>query len=360
MKKRKNVEHRKNRFASKTGLAPGTLKYVGASKDFDVYIDQFLFTEEFYEEKLKIDLKDILADKSDAPVRWINITGIHQTEIIEHVGKIFGIHPLVLEDILHAEQRPKLEDFDSYLYFVLKMIHTDPETKIVDSEQVSILLFENTVITFQEHPKDVFDPIRERIRKGKTKLRKSGADYLMYSILDAIVDNYFIALEIMGEDLEEVESNLISSHQRIELTDLHTYKRELIFMRKSIWPLREVINFLTKGDFNLIKPETSVYMRDVYDHCVHVIDTLETYRDLTSGLMDLYLSSMSNKMNQVMKTLTIIATIFIPLTFIVGVYGMNFDYMPELHYHNAYLITWIVMLTIALFMLWHFKRKRWF
>lgn len=346
------------KYSSKTGLPPGTLKYIGTEKNFEVVIDQILFNEDIFEHNFNIKVDTLKPDLEDAPVRWINITGIHQTELISKIGSIFNIHPLVLEDILHAEQRPKLEDYDQCMYLVLKMINYNQELNVIKSEQVSIVLFKNTVITFQENTDDVFEKLRERIKKGNTKVRKSGADYLTYCLLDNIVDHYFLVLEHLGELLEDVESKLITPNQSIELNELHAFKRELIYLRKSIWPLREVVSFLSKGEFRLIKAETGIYFRDVYDHCVHVLDTLETYRDLTSGLMDLYLSSMSNKMNQVMKTLTIIATIFIPLTFIVGLYGMNFENMPELKYQNGYFVVCGFMLIIALIMLWYFKRKK--
>ncbi|MFN4123383.1 MAG: magnesium/cobalt transporter CorA, partial [Flavobacteriales bacterium] len=257
-------------------------------------------------------------------------------------------------------QRPKLEEYDNYIYVVLRMISPNENNGDIRSEQVSLLIFQNTVITFQENSEDIFDNLRDRIKKGAGRIRKSSAGYLAYCLLDTIVDYYFVVLEQIGEKLEDVESQLIEQQEQIELNQLHHFKRELIFLRKSIWPLREVINYLSKGEVKIIGNDTSIYFRDVYDHCIHMLDTLESYRDLTSGLMDLHLSSLSNKLNQIMKTLTIIATIFIPLTFIVGVYGMNFDYMPELNWTSGYFIIWFIMLGIAGGMMWYFKKKKWF
>lgn len=346
-------------YALKKGLPPGTLRYVGDFKNFDIRIEQITYNEQQFAHQY-IKAEKLLPDEVNAPVRWINISGIHQSELISRVGKIFNIHPLVLEDIMHTEQRPKLEEYEHYIYIVLRMIGPNEKNGEMHSEQVSLLIFQNTVITFQENPEDIFDNLRERIRKSAGIIRKSNAAYLAYCLLDTIVDYYFVVLEQIGEKLEEAESQLIEQHTTFELNQLHQYKRELIFMRKSIWPLREVINYLSKGEAKIIGNDISIYFRDVYDHCIQMLDTLESYRDLTSGLMDLHLTSLSNKLNQVMKTLTIIATIFIPLTFIVGVYGMNFEYMPELNYRSGYFIVWGIMLVVAGGMVWYFKKRKWF
>jgi magnesium transporter len=356
----KSKHRKRNNYSLKKGLPPGTLHYIGDEKNFDVSIEQITYNELHYDSSTITDLELLQSDDIDAPVRWINIAGIHNKQLISSFGKIFGLHPLVQEDIMHAAQRPKLEDYDQYLYLVLRMISLNDETSEIRSEQVSIILFQNTVITFQENPEDIFDSLRERIKKGAGRIRKSRADYLAYCLIDSVVDHYFEVLERIGEKLEDVEEAIISNQFNSHFNELHNFKRELIFLRKSIWPLREVINYLYKAESKWINADTNVYFRDVYDHCIHVLDTLESYRDLTSGLMDLYLSSLSNKMNQIMKTLTIIATIFIPLTFVVGVYGMNFKNMPELLWHQGYFIIWIIMLLIATGMLWYFKKKKWF
>jgi magnesium transporter len=364
---KRNLSHRirktgirRPKFGQKAGLAPGTLAYTGESRQFEPWIDFIRFNETMFEEKHRIGIEQLKHERFDSNhVVWINITGIHQTELIHQIGQDYGLHGLVMEDIVHPNQRPKLDEYDDYLYVVGKMIHYNKETNETKNEQLSIILFGNTLITFIEDKGDWFDQVRERLRKGNQKIRKSGADYLMYSLLDSMVDNYFVVLESIGDHLENLEIQLLEDPRSEVLQDLHKAKRDLIYLRKFIWPLREVISLLSKGDSLLLSGNTTLYLRDVYDHCIHVIDTLETFRDVSSGLMDVYLSSISNKMNNVMKTLTIIATIFIPLTFLVGVYGMNFKFMPELDYKWAYPTVWGAMLVIAGGMLIWFRKNRW-
>jgi len=293
-------------------------------------------------------------------VTWVNIDGLHDIEIMEKIGKHFGLHPLVLEDILNTEQRPKIEDFDDYIFVVLKMLYYDENEGEIRAEQISIILGSNFVLSFQERVGDIFNPLRDRIRNAKGRVRKMGPDYLAYSLLDAIVDNYFVVLEKLGEQIEGMEEELVTNPTPETLQRIHNLKREMIFLRKSVWPLREVVSRLERGESPLIKEATGIYLRDVYDHTIQVIDTIETYRDMLSGMLDIYLSSISNRMNQVMKVLTIIATIFIPLTFVAGIYGMNFEYMPELKWHWFYpKAFWLVMLGVAALMLVYFRRKRW-
>lgn len=267
---------------------------------------------------------------------------------------------MVQEDIVNASQRAKLDDYADYLYVVAKMIEYNSTEKHVIAEQLSIILRGNTIISFIEDKGDVFDGLRDRIRKGNLKVRKSGSDYLLYCLLDAIVDNYFVVLEGIGDELEEIENNLFANATTSDVQLIHELKHELILLRRAIWPMREIVGSLSKVDNLHLTGNTSIYLRDVYDHCIHAIDTLETYRDISSGLMDVYLSSLSNKMNVVMKTLTVISTIFIPLTFIVGIYGMNFDNMPELDSQNGYSIVWGIMITIFFGMIIYFKKKRFF
>jgi magnesium transporter len=296
----------------------------------------------------------------DTPtVTWINIDGLHEVGIIEKIGKHFSIHPLILEDILHTGQRPKMEDFEDYIFLVVKMFYYDEKDDEIKMEQVSLLLGSNFVISFQEREGDIFDPIRERIRNHKGRIRMMKADYLGYALLDTIVDNYFIILEKIGEDIENIEEELVTRPTPETLQTIHNLKRELIVLRKSIWPLREVVNSLERGESPLINEATGVYLRDVYDHTIQVIDTIETFRDMVSGMLDIYLSSISNKMNEVMKVLTIIATIFIPLTFVAGIYGMNFEFMPELKWHWGYFAALLVMVAVAVIMVFYFRRKRW-
>jgi magnesium transporter len=343
----------------KIGLPPGTLVHVGEKKAEKVRIRIIDYDEAQFEEKEAKTVEECFPFKDTPTVTWINIDGLHDIEIIEKIGKHFGLHPLLLEDILNTEQRPKMEDHEDYLFIVLKMLYYDEEKHDITAEQVSIILGSNFVISFQEREGDVFKFIRERIRNGKGRIRKVGSDYLAYALVDAIVDNYFIILEKLGEKIEEMEEELVTNPMPETLQAIHHLKREMIFLRKSVWPLREVISALERGEPTLIHESTGIYLRDLYDHTIQVIDSIETFRDMVSGMLDVYLSSVSNKMNEVMKVLTIIATIFIPLTFIAGIYGMNFEYMPELGWHWGYPVIWLLMCAVLILMLVYFRRKRW-
>ncbi|NQT27382.1 magnesium/cobalt transporter CorA, partial [candidate division KSB1 bacterium] len=292
-------------------------------------------------------------------VTWINIDGLHQVELIEKIGNQLDVHPLILEDIVHLDQRPKMEDLDTYLFIVLRMISMEKESSDLDAEQVSIIVGPHYVISFQEHQGDVFDGIRDRIRNVRGRIRRMGADYLAYSLMDAIVDQYFTILEVVGEEIESMEDEVMISPTPSTIQHLHQIKRRLLFLRKSIWPLREIINVLERSESKLFQKRTLPYLRDLYDHSIQIIDMLETLRDMNSGMFDMYLSSVSNRMNEVMKVLTIIATIFIPLTFIAGVYGMNYEYIPELKWRFGYLGFWIVVVCVATMMILFFKRKKW-
>ena len=283
----------------------------------------------------------------------------YQVEIIEKIGTYFGIHSLILEDIMNTGQRPKMEDFEDYIFVVVKMIYYDEKDNEIKAEQVSLLLGSNFVISFQEKEGDVFNPIGERTREAKGRIRKMKADYLAYALVDTIIDHYFIVLEKLGEKIEGMEEDLVTNPTPETLQDIHILKRELIFLRKSIWPLREVVSRLERGESQLIHESTGIYLRDVYDHTIQVIDTIETFRDMVSGMLDVYLSIVSNRMNEVMKVLTIIATIFIPLTFIAGIYGMNFKHIPELEWHWGYPISLSVMGAIGMSMVVYFRRKKW-
>jgi len=347
------------RREKKIGLPPGTAVFVGEQRTEKVKISFIDYDEAQFQEKEVEAVEKCFPFKDTPTVTWINIDGIHEVEIIEKIGNHFNLHPLVLEDILHTQQRPKMEEFEHYLYIVIRMLYYDEQEKDIKGEQVSLIVGENYVISFQEREGDIFESIRDRIRNGKGRVRKMGADYLAYSLLDAVVDNYFIILEKVGERLEELEDKVVSDPRPETLHEIHILKREMIFLRKSVWPLREVVNNLERGESSLIQGKTQVYLRDVYDHTIQVIDTVETYRDMLSGMHDTYLSSISNRMNEIMKVLTIIATIFIPLTFIAGVYGMNFKFMPELEWRWAYFVVWSVIIVVAVVMLIFFRRKKW-
>lgn len=347
------------RTSKKTGLPPGTLVHIGEQKIENSRIEIFDYDDSQFQEKEIKTIEECFPFKDLPSVTWVNIDGLHEIQNIEKIGAHFDIHPLILEDILHTGQRPKFEDFDSYLFVVLRMLSYELDDQIKE-EQISIILGENFVISFQEDIGDVFDPVRERMRSGRFQLRKRKADYLAYSLIDAVVDNYFIILEKMGEQIESLEDDLLDNPTPEALQTIHNLKRKLIIIRKSIWPLREVISGLLRGESSLFEKSTGIYLKDVYDHAIQVIDTIETYRDIVSGLLDIYLSNMSNKMNEVMKVLTIIATIFIPLTFIAGIYGMNFEFMPELRWHWGYPTVWAFMILIFLGMIIYFRKKKWF
>lgn len=347
------------KISKKKGLPPGSLVHVGEKKTETVRITIIDYNKSQFQEKEAKKIEECFPFKDKPTVTWINIDGIHEPEVIERIGAHFKLHPLLLEDILNTEQRPKTEDFKDYLFTVLKMLYYDEKENKISAEQVSLILGPNFVISFQEREGDVFSPIRERVRNGKGRIRNMGADYLAYALIDAIVDNYFVILEKLGEKIEGMEEELVTNPRPETLQLIHSLKREMIFLRKSVWPLREIISKLERAESLLIKKSTVIYLRDVYDHTIQVIDTIETFRDMLSGMLDTYLSSVSNRMNEVMKVLTIIATVFIPLTFIAGIYGMNFRYMPELEWPLGYPLVWLVIITVTIIMFFYFKRKRW-
>jgi magnesium transporter len=345
--------------SKKAGLPPGTLVHIGERKTETAQITLIDYDEtQFTQEQVKT-VEECFPFKDKPTVTWINIDGLHDVKIIEKLGSHFNLHPLLLEDILNTEQRPKMEDFGDYIFLVLKMLRYEDKTKQIEAEQVSLILGPNWVITFQEREGDVFNAVRERIKKGKSRIRKMGSDYLTYALVDAIVDNYFIILEEFAEAIEDTETELATNPTRETLQTIRTMKREMVFLRKSVWPLRELVSSLERGGAPLIHESTGIYLRDVYDHTIEVIDTVESFRDMISGMLDIYLSSISNRMNEVMKVLTIFAAIFIPLTFLAGVYGMNFEYMPELKWHWGYFGVLIIMASVASVMLVYFRRKRW-
>jgi len=352
-----------NRFVHrrglKVGLPPGTTTYSGEPKDEHIRITVLDYDEKSYHETEVAKIEECLPFKGSETTSWINVDGIHDAELISDFGELFEIHPLALEDISNSWQRPKVEDYDDFLYVVVRMLSYDEQGKEVTGEQVSLILTDHCVISFQERPGDIFEGLRERIRKGKGRVRRMGADYLLYALLDTVVDQYFLILEKLGDRIEELENEVITSPVPESVRNIHHLKREMIFLRKAIWPLRELVNTLERGESKLVAKATQRYLRDVYDHAIQVIDTVETFRDMLSGMHDTYLSSLSNRMNEVMKVLTIIATIFIPLTFLAGIYGMNFEYMPELKWPWGYAAVWGAMLVIGACMVVYFKRRRW-
>jgi magnesium transporter len=340
------------------GQPPGTAMFVGRQRMETVRLSYMRYNENLYEEKEMATPEECAELCRSSDVVWINVEGIHDPDTIEKIGGLFSIHPLTVEDIVNTMQRPKFEDFEKYIFIILKML--EYSNGDMDTEQVSVILGENYVLTFQEKPGDVFDPVRDRIRESRGRIRKLGADYLAYALMDAVVDSYFMILETVGDLIEDVEDRVVLNPDPGTISEIHRFKRAMLYMRRTVWPLREEIALLEKSGSELVRESTALFLRNLYDHTIQVIDTTETYRDIISGMHDTYLSSVSNRMNEVMKVLTIIATIFIPLTFIAGVYGMNFRHMPELRWEYGYYGTLGVMLVVALVMIMFFKRKKWF
>jgi magnesium transporter len=348
------------KISRKAGLPPGTLVHIGERKSEQVRITVFEYGEEECRERELVSLSEYLPSEGKSVVTWINIDGLHQTDVIETLGRLFNLHPLTLEDIVNTGQYPKIEDYRDYLYLVFRMHSYHEGKRVIESEQISLCVHSNVVLSFQEEPGgDLFDPIRDRIRNGKGRIRKMGADYLAYSLIDAVVDSYFIILEKLGERVSVLEERVMNDPSRQFLHEIHIIKRELIFLRKSIWPLRKVIRSMERGDSMLINDSVRIYLRDVYDHTIRIIETVEAYRDIMAGILDIYLSSITNRTNAVMKVLTIIATIFMPLTFIAGIYGMNFKYMPELEWRWGYPLILLGMAFLGISMLLFFKKKNW-
>ncbi len=349
---------KKSKIKESLGLAPGTIVYTGYKEKEETFIDTFDFTKSSFEEKKLNDIETCYNYKSTNTTTWININGLSNVKTIQKIGAHYNLHPLILEDIANTSQRPKIDEYEEYLFVVFKMLYYDSNQNL-KVEHISLILGDKYVLSFQESDGDVFNPVRERIRRAKGIIRNSGPDYLLYALMDAVVDHYFLIIETMGEKIENLEELLFSNPKESTVQEIQNLKREALKIRRSIFPLREVVSKLEKAENSLIQLKTKNYFRDLYDHTIQVIETIEIYRDMLWGLMDMYMSSISNKMNEVMKVLTIIATIFIPLTFIAGIYGMNFDNIPELHFKYGYHILWGVMLFIFFGLLYYFKRKKW-
>jgi magnesium transporter len=345
--------------SKKAGLPSGTLVYTGEKKDEKISIHVIDYDEANLFESELTTVEECIPYKNKPTVTWINVDGVHNVAMLEKLGDCFGLHRLVMEDIMNTDQRPKMEDFGDYLYLVLKMLTSSKNGDIV-TEQISILLGPNYVLSFQEGIEgDVFNLIRDHLRTGKGRIRKMKADYLAYALIDAVVDNYFVILEKLGDKIETLETELIEQPTQKTVQKIYQLKREMIFLHNAVWPLREVVNGLGKHESALISVPTAPYLRDVYDHVIHIIDSVDIYREMLSSMLDMYLSSVSNRLNEVMKVLTAISLIFMPLTFIVGVYGMNFKHMPELEWRYGYFLTLFVMFGIGVSMFLYFKRKKW-
>ncbi|MBN2224034.1 MAG: magnesium/cobalt transporter CorA [Deltaproteobacteria bacterium] len=343
----------------KTGLPPGSLVHIGEETAKKTTISIIDYNQESFTETPDATVADCRSCMKTDTVTWVNVSGIHEVPILEEIGAAFDLHPLVMEDIMNTTQRPKMEAYERYIYIVMKMVYEDEKADEIIEEQISIILGDSYVISFQENGKDVFDKIRQRIKKAGGLIRKSGADFLAYALIDAVVDGYFNIVERFEEMIEFLEDRIITDPSRENLSVIHDTKIETIMLRKSISPLREMIGFLERGESPLIKRDTVIYLRDVYDHTIRLIETVETIRDMLSGMLDIYLTNVSNRMNEIMKVLTIITTIFIPLSFITGVYGMNFRDMPGLANPMGFWATIGLMVVIVMFMLLFFRRKRW-
>ena len=350
---------RRRRIAHKAGLPPGTPVPATEPPHPVVGVTQVLYDAAGYAERAVATIEEAFPEPGEACTLWINVDGVHDIALLERVGRRFGLHPLLLEDIAHTEQRPKIENYGEHLFMDLNVFHLDEAGEGIHAEQISLVLGERWLLTFTEGPQPWARPLRERLRADKARARQGGADYLAYSILDAVVDGYYLVLERIGDRVEVLEEELMAAPGPQTLHAVYALKREVIGLRKSVWPLRELIGGLQR-ERDLVREGTQIYLRDLYDHAVQVLDTVETYRDILAGMLDIYLSSVSNRMNEVMKVLTVIATIFIPLTFIAGVYGMNFEHMPELRWRWGYALIWGVMLAVGAAMLAYFRRKRWF
>ena len=360
------MKHRMKKRSKKAGLPPGSLVLIGDQRHEPVKIVGLDYDESSCREKLDLSIEGCVALKDTPAVTWIHVEGL-DVDVVRRLGEGFGLHPLTQEDLLNTDQRPKLEDFGDYLFVVLKMFLPSGNGSAGEtlSEQVSLVVGPTWVISFVERERPVFDAVRERLKAGTGRTRKMGSDYLAYSLLDTVVDNYFVTLEVTGEAVESLEERLVLNPEPEVLKEVYALKHALIYLRKSVWPLREVVSSLARSESPLIQEATKLYLRDVYDHTIQVIDIIETFRDMASGMLDMYLSSLSNRMNEVMKVLTIIATIFIPLTFIAGLYGMNFSpdaspwNMPELRWRFGYPVSLLVMALTAGGLLYFFRRKRW-
>lgn len=346
-------------ISKKSGMVPGALVHVGEKKVERSRITVINYDESGYSEQEVEKVSECVELIGKRSVTWINIDGVHDVALVSEIGEALKIHPLVLEDIVNTGQRPKLDDFEDYIFFVMKMLYLENGHKDVIAEQLSLIVGKGFVVSFQEQPGDIFENVRDRIRTGKGKVRRTGPDYLAYALIDSVVDNYFIVLESIGEKIEGMEKNLIKRPEPNILQKIYGIKRDVIFLRKLVWPLREAVSALLRGDSSVVAPSTIIYLRDVYEHVIQGIDAIETSRDMVSGMLDIYLSSLSNRMNEVMKVLTIFAAIFIPLTFIAGIYGMNFKYMPELEWRWGYFGVLGFMLIVIITMVAYFKKKKW-
>lgn len=345
--------------SEKSGLPPGSLVHVGEVHEYEHKITVIDYNKTTLTRRTIKNIEELLPYTATDSITWVIIDGLQDVSIIDAIGQHFGIHALILEDILNTHQRPKFEEFDDYLFIVVKALAVPDDEFGVDYEQVSLLLLNNIVFTFKEKPDAIFDPLFTRLDNEKSQIRNLGADYLTYIIMDSIVDEYFTLQDSFDELIEAVEDELLANPTAQTLATIQKIRRELIFLRRSVSPLRELLSGILRSESPLLDAKTQRYFRDVYDHVIRVTEAIESYRDLIAGMLDIYLSSVSNKMNETMKVLTVFASIFIPLTFIAGVYGMNFEFMPELKWRWGYPALWLVFIGISVSLLRFFKKKHW-
>jgi magnesium transporter len=356
----KSLKQRFKGRVRKIGMPPGTVLHHEDEASLEpVKISIVNYNKNDLEEKSTTEFSPVFFSKEATQKSWIEVVGIHNSSKIEKVSNYFNLHPLTIEDILNNEQRPKIEDNPDYIYLVVHMIRYDQEKLKVDIEQVSLVLGDDYVLSIQEKEGDTFEPVRKRLELDQEMIRQAGPDYLLYTLIDAIVDNYFLVIDQIGDTLDQLENELLDNLQRETFNNTHALKKELMTLRRSVWPMREVVSKMERGHYFKINEELNIYIRDLYDHTIEVIDSIEVYRETVGDLVNLYQSMSSNKMNEVMKVLTIISTIFIPLTFITGLYGMNFDYMPELQWRYGYHMVWGISITLVVIMLVVFRKKKW-
>lgn len=348
------------KMSKKAGMPPGSLVHIGEKKQTRIRISVMDYDGDRFAEQIPDDVKTVFSLRDEPTTSWINIDGLHDMGVVENLGHHFLVHPLTLEDTVNTAQRPKIEEFDDYFYIVLKMLRFDEAAGRVHAEQVSLVLGNHFLISFQEAEGDVFDAVRERIRKGRGRIRRGGSDYLAYALIDCIVDHYFIVLEQLGERIEALEMQLYDEAGDPDpLHAIFRLKQEMIYLRKQIWPLRETLGHFHKSENPLVQDKNRVFFSDVYDHLLQAIEVADSFRDVLAGLQDLYISMTGQRMNEVMKVLTIIATIFIPITFVAGIYGMNFEVIPELKWRWGYFAVWGLFGAITAGMLVYFKRRKW-
>ena len=343
--------------SAKAGLPPGSLVYLGEPGIGRPVLTLIEYDAETYREEQPASVAQISA--ASGKTLWLNVHGLNEPALLEEIGKRFSLHPLVLEDILNTDQRPKVEDYSAYLFFVAKIFEYNATNQAITTDQVSIVLGQGFVLTFQEKPTGTFAPLRERLKNAKGQIRNKGADYLAYALLDSVVDRYFICLETLAEQAESLENLVVTRPTQKLLRELHGIRRKTLFLRRAVWPLREVVSLLARGESTLLARDTLPFLRDVYEHTVYVIESLDAIRDLIAGLMDIFVTSLNNRINLQIRLLTVITAIFLPLTLLTGIFGMNFKNMPPLEWEGGFYLLMVFMLAIALGLLAVFWRIRW-